>query len=197
MLERANLFVVPLDDERQWYRFHDLFREALHARLQASQPQLVPLLHLRAARFYETVGERREAIAHALAAADYSFAASLMEQAAEQFWLNGEARIVHSWVLSLPDAVLRVHLRMALGAALHFLNSITIGPQIVHASMVAQVERTVMRMEGILQRKSELALFEAEVVLIERRLDRKSTRLNSSHRCISYAVFCLKKKKSP
>jgi LuxR family transcriptional regulator, maltose regulon positive regulatory protein len=62
-LERANLFVVPLDDERQWYRFHDLFREALRVRLQASQPQLVPLLHLRAARFYEMVGEQREAIA--------------------------------------------------------------------------------------------------------------------------------------
>ncbi len=170
VLERANLFVVPLDDERQWYRFHDLFREALRARLQASQPQLLPLLHLRAARFYEVVGERREAIAHALAAPDYSFAATLMEQAAEQFWLSGEARIVHTWVLSLPDTVLRAHLRLALGGALHFLNSITIGPQTVHVSMAAQVERTLMRLEEILRRKSDLALSEAEVALIERRL---------------------------
>src|SRR6266487_3192665 len=169
-LDRANLFVVPLDDERQWYRFHDLFREPLRARLQASRAQLVPLLHLRAARFYETMGERREAIAHALAAPDYSFAASLMEQAAEQFWLNGEARIVHTWVLSLPDAVLRAHLRLALGAALHFLNSITIGPQAVHVSMAAQIERTLIRLEEILRRKSDLALSEAEVALIERRL---------------------------
>src|SRR4029453_5688305 len=46
-LERANLFVVPLDSERQWYRYHELFREALLARLHASQPQVVPLLHLR------------------------------------------------------------------------------------------------------------------------------------------------------
>src|SRR6266516_599184 len=170
MLERANLFVVPLDDERQWYRFHDLFREALLARLQASQPQLVPLLHLRAAHFYETVGERREAIAHALAAPDFSFAATLMEQAAEQFWLSGEASIVHTWVLSLPDTVLRAHLRLALGAALHFLNSITIGPQAVHVSMAAQIERTLIRLEEILRRKSDLALSEAEVALIERRL---------------------------
>ena len=169
-LERANLFVVPLDDERQWYRFHDLFREALRARLQASQPELVPLLHLRAARFYQTMGERREAIAHALAAPDFSFAATLMEQAAEQFWLSGEARIVHTWVLSLPDTVLRAHLRLALGAALHFLNSITIGPQTVHVSMAAQVERTLMRLEEILRRKSDLALSEAEAALIERRL---------------------------
>ena len=169
-LERANLFVIPLDDERQWYRFHDLFREALRARLQASQPQLVPLLHLRAARFYGAVDERREAIAHALAAPDFSFAATLMEQAAEQFWLSGEARIVQTWVLSLADAVLRAHLRLALGAALHFLNSITIGPLTVHASMAAQVELTLLRMEEMLQRKSELALSEAEVALIERRL---------------------------
>jgi LuxR family maltose regulon positive regulatory protein len=169
-LERANLFVVPLDDERQWYRFHDLFREALRARLHASQPQLVPLLHLRAARFYSAVGERRESIAHALAAPDYSFAASLMEQAAEQFWLSGEAMIIQAWVLSLPDALLRAHFRLVLGAALQLLNSITIGPQTVHASMSAQVERTHMRMEEILRRKSELTLSEAEVALIERRL---------------------------
>jgi len=169
-LERANLFVVPLDDERQWYRYQDLFREALHARLQASQPQLVPLLHLRAARFYGTVGEPREAVAHALAAPDYIFAASLIEQAAESFWLRGEAGIVHAWMLSLPDTVLRAHLLLALLAALHFLNSITIGPQTMHASMAAQVERTVMRLEEILRKTPELALSEAEVALIERRL---------------------------
>jgi LuxR family maltose regulon positive regulatory protein len=56
-LERANLFVVLLDEQRQWYRYHDLFREALCARLRATQPELVPLLHQRAARWYETQGE--------------------------------------------------------------------------------------------------------------------------------------------
>jgi LuxR family maltose regulon positive regulatory protein len=169
-LERANLFVVPLDDQRQWYRFHDLFREALRARLQASQPQLVPLLHLRAARFYNAVGQHREAIMHALAAEDYSYAASLMERAAESFWLSGEAKTVQAWVLSLPDAILRAHFRLALLAALQLLNSITIGPQTVHAGITAQVERTLMRMEEIVRRKSELALSEPEVALIERRL---------------------------
>ncbi len=56
-LERANLFLVPLDEQRQWYRFHDLFREALLTRLHASQPELVPLLYIWAASFYETTGE--------------------------------------------------------------------------------------------------------------------------------------------
>ncbi|MFL5586766.1 MAG: LuxR C-terminal-related transcriptional regulator [Ktedonobacteraceae bacterium] len=169
-LERANLFVVPLDEQRQWYRFHDLFREALHARLHASQPELVPLLHLQAARWYETQSEWREAIAHALAAPDYPYAASLIEQAAPHFWLSGQARIIHTWVLALPDPVLRAYTRLALNAALRFLDSVSVGTETLHASMAAQVERTITRMQEILRRKPSLLLSEAEVALIERRL---------------------------
>src|SRR5256714_9824044 len=169
-VERANLFMVPLDERRQWYRYHDLFREALRARLHASQPELAPLLHIRAARWYETQGEWREAIAHALAAPDYPYAASLMEQAAPHFWLSGEARTVHIWVLALPDIVLRAHMRLALDAALRFLNFVHISTATVHASMAAQVERTITRMEEILRRKPPLLLSEAEVALIGRRL---------------------------
>src|SRR6266571_2307325 len=162
-VERANLFVVPLDEQRQWYRYHDLFREALRARLHAAQPELVPLLHIRAARWYESQGEWREAIAHPLAA-------SLMEQAAPAFWLSGEASAVHTWVLALPDIVLRAHTRLALDAALRFLNFVHISTETVHASMATQVERTITRIEEILRRKPSLLLSEAEVALIGRRL---------------------------
>ncbi|MFL5658321.1 MAG: dihydrofolate reductase family protein [Ktedonobacteraceae bacterium] len=149
-VERANLFMVPLDEQRQWYRYHDLFREALRARLHASQPELVPLLHIRAARWYETQGEWREAITHALAAPDYPLAATFIEQAAPHFWLNGEAGAVHTWVLALPDTVLSAHTRLALGAALRFLNSVHLSTETVHANMRAQVQRTIDRMETIL-----------------------------------------------
>src|SRR6266566_2871772 len=169
-LERANLFVVPLDEQRQWYRFHDLFREALRARLHASQPELVPLLHLRAANFYEAAGELREAIAHALAAPDYSLAASFMEQAAPAFWLSGEARTVHTWVFSLPDPILHAHIRLALDAALRFVNSANLGNETLYASMAAQVEHTFARLEELLQSKREMALSDTEVALIGRRL---------------------------
>jgi LuxR family maltose regulon positive regulatory protein len=169
-LERTNLFVVPLDERRQWYRYHDLFREALRARLHASQPELIPLLHIRAARYYEATGELREAIAHALAAHDYPLAASLMEQAAPAFWLSGEARTVHTWVFSLPDPVLRTHIRLALDAALRFVNSANLGNETLYASMAAQVERTFTRLEELLQNKRELALSDAEIALIGRRL---------------------------
>ena len=169
-LERANLFVVPLDEQRQWYRFHDLFREVLLTRLHASQPQLVPLLHIRAASFYETAGELQEAIAHALAAPDYLLAASLIEQAASPFWLRGEVRTVYTWVFSLPDTVLCAHIRLALGAALRFVNSVNLSNETLYVSMAAQMELTFARMEGILRRKKELSLSDAEVTLIGRRL---------------------------
>jgi LuxR family maltose regulon positive regulatory protein len=168
--EQANLFVVPLDEQRQWYRYHDLFREALRTQLHASQPELVPLLHRRAARWYETQGEWREAITHALAAPDYPLAASLMEQAAPHFWLSGEARAIHNWVLALPDNVLCAHTRLALNAALRFLNSVHISTETVHASMAAQVQRTIARMEAILRGQEAPLLSEAEVAMIERRL---------------------------
>jgi LuxR family maltose regulon positive regulatory protein len=169
-LERANLFLVPLDSERQWYRYHDLFREALRARLHASQPELVPLLHGRAARWYEAQGEWRESITHALAAPDYPLAASLMEQAAPVLWLSGEASVVQNWVLTLPDPVLCVHARLALNAALRFLNSVHISTETVHASMAVQVQRTIMRMEAILRGQEAQVLSPAEIAMIERRL---------------------------
>jgi LuxR family maltose regulon positive regulatory protein len=169
-LERANLFVVPLDAKRQWYRFHDLFREVLLVRLQTRAPDLVPLLHQRAARWYESVGELREAIMHSLAALDYSFAANLMEQAAPLFWLNGEGRAVQNWVLSLPDTLLCMHTGLALNAVLRLDNSINLSNETLYVSLRAQMERTCTRMEGILHRKLELSLGDTEVALIERRL---------------------------
>src|SRR5260370_1689843 len=67
-LERANLFLVALDDERQWYRYHRLFAEAVRERLQQTAPALVPGLHLRASRWFEQHRLFAEAASHALAA---------------------------------------------------------------------------------------------------------------------------------
>ncbi len=106
-LARANLFLVPLDDERQWYRFHPLFREALLARLQATQPEQVSLLHRRAARFYEAQGLLHEAIPHALTARDFAHAADLLERfLVPQSWRN-EYHLLRRWVARLPEEVLR------------------------------------------------------------------------------------------
>ncbi len=81
-LERQNLFIVPLDEQRQWYRLHALFREVLLSRLQATQPEQVSVLHKRAAHWHAKHGSIHEAMAHALAAQDYSFAAITLERSA-------------------------------------------------------------------------------------------------------------------
>jgi LuxR family transcriptional regulator, maltose regulon positive regulatory protein len=173
MLERSNLYVVPLDDERQWYRVHDLFREVLLARLQATEPELLPLLHQRAAHWYAAHDELREAITHALAAADFLYAADLIERAAERLWLSGEAQTVLDWIGALSDAVLRQYARLALNASLRLLESLHMTPRELYARGQAQVEQTIARVEAVLQRQQEPtlpALPEADVALLQRRI---------------------------
>jgi LuxR family maltose regulon positive regulatory protein len=139
--------------------------------LQAGQPEQLPFLHLRAARFYEAHGELQEAIPHALAAADFPFAARLMELAAPALWLSGEGRTVHGWLFSLPDPVLCRHTPLALDATLHLLsNSVNLSNKTLFASLAAQVELTFKRMDQILRSTQELSLGEAEAELIGRRL---------------------------
>jgi LuxR family transcriptional regulator, maltose regulon positive regulatory protein len=132
-LERENLFVVPLDEQRRWYRLHDLFRESLLTLVQASQPDLLPHVHQRAAQWYEAQGELREAIVHALSASDFLDAARLLERAAPSLWLNGEAQAVLTWLAALPDAVLFSHARLALDAVRHWMESMLV---LVQASYV-------------------------------------------------------------
>ncbi len=80
-LERANLFIVALDDRREWYRYHHLFADVLRARMLSEQPDQVSLLHQRASGWYERHGLTEEAVRHALAARDFDQAAHLIELA--------------------------------------------------------------------------------------------------------------------
>ncbi len=113
-LEQANLFLTPLDDERLWYRYHQLFAEALRHRLQRRQPDLVPELHRRASTWYEQQGLVRDAIHHALAAADFEQAARLIEHTAEMMAKHGEIATLRSWLEALPDELLRSRVELGL-----------------------------------------------------------------------------------
>ncbi len=149
-LERANLFVVPLDEERHSYRLHELFREALLSVLHTSQPELVPLLHRRAASFYEAQGQWAEAITHWLAAADFSAAANLMEQTVEQFWLRGEAATMAGFVLALPQPLVREHAHLLLTTALYLLNTVTYPVHEQHARVHTKVRQLIARVQTAL-----------------------------------------------
>jgi LuxR family maltose regulon positive regulatory protein len=107
-LDRGNLFLVPLDDRRRWYRYHHLFADVLRARLQDEQPDLVPALHRRASDWYEQNGERPVAIDHALAGGDFDRAADLVELAAPALQRLRQEGTVRRWMEALPDAQIRV-----------------------------------------------------------------------------------------
>jgi LuxR family maltose regulon positive regulatory protein len=105
-LERANLFVVPLDDRREWFRYHHLFADVLRARVLAEHADLVPGLHQRASRWYEDHDLVADAVGHALAARDVDRAAYLMELAAPAIRRDRREAVLHDWLRALPDDVL-------------------------------------------------------------------------------------------
>jgi LuxR family transcriptional regulator, maltose regulon positive regulatory protein len=154
-LERANLFLVPLDEERRTYRLHELFREALLSVLYTTRPERVPVLHRRAARFYVAEGQWTEAIAHALEAADFSTAARLMEQTVEQFWLHGEAATMVRWALALPEQMVRKHARLVLTTALYLLHTVTQMTREQRARVYQQVRQLMARVEAALWREGD------------------------------------------
>jgi LuxR family maltose regulon positive regulatory protein len=110
MLERldaANLFVIPLDDERRWYRYHHLFATLLQSRLEQAQPDMVPALHLRASEWYEANSLLPEAVRHALAANDLGRVATMLEGNALALMDSGRLKTSLDWLSTLPPEVVR------------------------------------------------------------------------------------------
>jgi LuxR family transcriptional regulator, maltose regulon positive regulatory protein len=104
-LERGNLFLVPLDDSRGWYRYHHLFADVLRARLLAEHPGQVPDLHRRASDWFASQGLAADAVRHALAGEDHARAARLIEEALPQVRRARQDGLLLSWIRALPDPV--------------------------------------------------------------------------------------------
>lgn len=103
-IEKANLFLVPLDNERHWYRYHRLLADLLRAGLQRSQPELIPVLQTRASQWFEQEGLAIEAVGHARAAKDWERVADISERNAPGWWAGASYAFADSshW---LPDEV--------------------------------------------------------------------------------------------
>ena len=104
-LDRANLFLVALDDRRSWYRYHHLFADVLHARLLDAEPGMVDNLHRRASGWYEQHGDRAEAIEHALHGRDFERAAELIERAAPSMRQARQETTLRRWLSALPEGL--------------------------------------------------------------------------------------------
>lgn len=106
-LERTNLFVVPLDDQRRWYRYHHLFADMLAVRLRDEAPGTISSLHRRASDWYERDGNLPAAVRHALLCEDPTRAADLFELAAPTMFRNREEATVRAWLDAFPDDLIR------------------------------------------------------------------------------------------
>jgi len=116
-LERGNLFVIPLDDQRQWYRYHHLFADVLQAHLVKAHSEQVSSLHQRASAWYEQNGYPSDAIRHALAAQDFDRAANLIERVWLAMDLSYQSATWLGWAKALPDDLIRARPVLSVGYA--------------------------------------------------------------------------------
>jgi len=116
-LEQANLFLVALDDHRQWYRYHHLFGQLLALELAEQEPELVPELHRRAAAWYRDAGDVEAAIHHATAAGEFAQAGALIARNWLPYARRGRIATVQRWLERLPDAFITANPPIAVLAA--------------------------------------------------------------------------------
>jgi LuxR family maltose regulon positive regulatory protein len=119
-LEHTNLFLVPLDDERRWYRYHHLFAQVLRNRLQQTQPDSVPELHRRASGWYAEERLVAEAVNHALAGRGFEQAARLIEAVAGDMVRRGSSAALIRWLDAMPEETIRARPRLCLARAWTF-----------------------------------------------------------------------------
>lgn len=108
-LARTNLFVVALDEQGYWYRYHHLFRDFLQTRLNKTQPERMVALQRAASEWHVAFGSLREAVQHALKTIDWDYAASLVEEYGVSMALRGEFSILYEWCAAFPENVMRLH----------------------------------------------------------------------------------------
>jgi LuxR family maltose regulon positive regulatory protein len=116
-LDAANLFVVPLDDERRWYRYHRLFADLLRSRLEETDPAQLPVLHLGASEWYEANSLIPEAVGHAVASGDMDRVVRVVGGHALAMLEHGTLATLKGWLDTLPADVVRAHPWLCIGLA--------------------------------------------------------------------------------
>jgi LuxR family maltose regulon positive regulatory protein len=116
-LERANLFVVPLDDRREWYRYHRLLADLLQKRLNQWDPDRAPALYGRAGAWHERNEQIAEAIQYSLSGQAFERAACLIEQVAQEALMRSQVSTLLRWIERLPDGLVRARPSLAIYAA--------------------------------------------------------------------------------
>jgi LuxR family maltose regulon positive regulatory protein len=116
-MDASNLFIVPLDSQRQWYRFHSLFADFLRDRLATQHPGELPDLHRRAAAWYAGHGLLSEAVGHSFAGGDLERAADLIQAQAKDLLTRGELTTLNRWIEALPEEAISTRPQLGLARA--------------------------------------------------------------------------------
>ena len=157
MLDRANLFIIPLDSERRWYRYHHLFADLLRQRLRQTHPEQIPGLHRRASEWYEQKDLPSDAIRHALAVEDFERVAALAELAWPA-WNEGYQSITWlSWVKGLPEEIVRARPVLSVACAQALLNT----------GQLEAAEARLMDAERWLEPAPEMSDRSGEMVIVD------------------------------
>jgi len=164
-LEASNLFIIPMDDERLWYRYHRLFSDLLGKRLRRTASDLLPALHLRASRWYRGQGFITAAIHHSLAAGDYNHAAQMIEQAAEATMMRSEMSTLLSWIEMLPEEVVCTYPLLCVYHAWALLFSSS-PLEVVEARLKTLDEHTERFASRVVPLKALIALFRGDIIRV-------------------------------
>ncbi len=157
-IERANLFTIPLDDERRWYRYHRLFGDLLRSRLLQDHPDRLPELHRRASRWFQGEGLANEAIQHSLASGDHGYAAELIELASQDTLMRGETATFLAWMHKLPSEEVHRHPKLNIYQAWALL---------LHGAPLATVEANMHRGTSQADPPGSTIALEAFIALIQ------------------------------
>src|SRR5262249_20741516 len=117
LLERENLFLVPLDDRREWFRYHRLFADFLQDGLRRCHPADIPELHRRAGRWFLAHDQPEPAFRHAIAGDDRDLAVAIIQRYTNAKLMGGELRVLTEWVNSIPEEWLATYPLFALPRA--------------------------------------------------------------------------------
>lgn len=121
-LEQNNLFLIALDDQRNWFRYHHLFADLLQNRLRARYPEIIPVLHQQASIWFSREGYLEEAIDHAIKTNDLGFATRQIETHVINLIRHGNISLTRKWIRSLPDEIIRPRPILCLAQAWAYAN---------------------------------------------------------------------------
>lgn len=164
-IEAANLFLIPLDGRRQWFRYHHLFADLLRHRIKQTRPNLLPTLHRRASQWFEAQGNIEEAIKHAMSAGDMQRSAKLLAGVRWQAHSRGQIVTLQRWLDMLPTEIVDQNGTLAMGRVWIYLYSGRIAEAEAYLAWVEPILAAQQDDETPAVWRGEMAVLQAQLAL--------------------------------